>query len=165
MNIRDDIYGILKKLPYAVYHTRLDPFLSKLFPVISVQYEQVKHTQISHDYFFRVDSDITITLANTSTSEHFDLVIDGLVDEIISALMREPGFFSRFEQIPEIAVKYGFVKAGDTDLASAMISMSFQHTRQFAPQFENNFLRAYLNTTNGGTIGANNNLSVVNFEP
>lgn len=143
LDVRGSVYDLLKTLPTPCYHTRLDPFTSDQYPVLSVQYDKVNRTQSGMNLTYKTMCTFLITVAVATTDEDFDSQLDTLVDSILQKLLTDPVWDTQFEYVGSIDTKYGYVQAGETDLSTAVISATVQFSEVFDPVLPNVFTDAF----------------------
>lgn len=133
MSVRSTIYDLLHILPVPVYTTRLDPFKADKFPLISVQNVNTKRKQIADSLTYRVTSDVSVIISVATTDSDFDAQLDTIVDSVLAKILTDKMWDTQFENVPDIETKYGYVKAGETDLSTAYINFSVVYTETYDP--------------------------------
>lgn len=126
IDVRGGIFTLLDTLSVDCYHTRLDPFKASAYPVLSVQYNDIDRRQIGHDMTFRVNANVSVIVSVATTATNFDSTLDTLVDNILTKLLTDPAWNAEYEYVGQINTKYGYVQAGETDLATAYITFNVQ---------------------------------------
>lgn len=137
IDVRKSVYDLLATLPTPIYHTRLDPFKADQYPVLSVQYDKINRTQIGMNLTYKVLCTFLITVAVATTDEDFDSQLDTLVDGVLNKLLTDPTWDTQFEYVGPIDTRYGYVQAGETDLATAVIQATVQYSEVFDPILPN----------------------------
>lgn len=138
MNVRNNVYNLLKTLPISVFHTRLDPFKSDRYPVISVQNDSSEMQQIGHNLTYKVTDKFTIFVVVVSTDADADTLLDNIVDSVLEKLWTDAVLNTDYEYVPNISKKYGYVQAGESDLYSCMITTGVQYSTTFNPIINHN---------------------------
>ena len=133
MDVRGGIFALLDTLSVDCYHTRLDPFKASAYPVLSVQYNDIDRRQIGHDMTFRVNANVSVIVSVATTATNFDSTLDTLVDNILTKLLTDPAWNAEYEYVGQINTKYGYVQAGETDLATAYITFNVQFSEIYDP--------------------------------
>lgn len=133
IDVRGGIFTLLDTLSIDCYHTRLDPFKAAAYPVLSVQYNNVDRKQIGDNFTFRVDANVSVVIASATTAADFDSQLDTLVSNVLTKLLTDPVWNTQFEYVKNINTKYGYVQAGETDLATAIITFDCQFVEIYDP--------------------------------
>lgn len=134
IDIRGRLYRLLNTLSIECYHTRIDPFKANKFPALSVQYDQVRRQQKGHDNSFNVTASVLIVLAVATIDLDFDDQLDMLVDNVLTKLLTDQSWcIDDIGGVSNITTKYGYVKGGDVDLSTAVISIDVLYFEQYDP--------------------------------
>lgn len=134
IDIRGRLYSLLNTLSIECHHTRIDPFKSDKFPALSVQYDRISRKQKGHDNSFQVTASVLIVLAVATIDLDFDDQLDTLVNNVLTKLLTDQSWcVEDIERISDITTKYGYVKGGEVDLSTAVISMDVLYFEQYDP--------------------------------
>jgi hypothetical protein len=144
IDVRGGIFTLLDTLSVDCYHTRIDPFKADKYPVLSVQYNNVDRSQIGDNFTFRVIAGVSVIVSVATTASNFDSTLDTLVNDVLSKLLTDPVWNTQFEQVKNINTKYGYVKAGDTDLATAYITFDCVFVEIYDPAITADWIRTHI---------------------
>lgn len=134
IDIRGRLYSLLNTLSIECHHTRIDPFKSDKFPALNVQYDKINRRQKGHDNSFQVTASVLIVLAVATIDLDFDEQLDTLVDNVLTKLLTDQSWcIEDIERISDIETKYGYVKGGEVDLSTAVISLDVLYFEQYDP--------------------------------
>lgn len=133
MDVRGDIFALLDTLSITCYHTRLDPFKAAAYPVLSVQYNNIDRKQIGDNFTFRVTAQVSVIISVATTASNFDSTLDTLVNDVLTKLLTDVTWNTNFEYVSNINTKYGYVQAGEIDLATAYITLDCEFVEIYDP--------------------------------
>lgn len=126
MDIRADIYNVLATMVNPVYQSRVNPLTSDKYPCLNVFYRNKSLKNKSHDFlFFELTADVTIAIAVAQTNG-YDSTLDTIVDNTLATLLSNDVWVNKFNNISNISIKYGYDKAGETNLAVATIDLTLE---------------------------------------
>jgi len=130
---REEIFNILKELPFSVFQCRVDSFQAPMpKPGISVQSISKKRTNFDSGGYHDVDEVIEIIVTLTNPNTYYKL-LDDVVLLIETILMTNPDWISQFSEYPEISTEFAYGKAGETNQASAEIKLALKYQDEFIP--------------------------------
>jgi|694.fasta_scaffold41482_7 hypothetical protein len=136
--IMEDITTLLGTLPYELKEAQIDPSELGDTPALNVRLESEDYTSIANDPIFETETVVVIEAVATNSNTYYS-DIKTIVNNILTTLLTNEHWFSKYEYVKGFRVKYKYENAGETNVAAALIMITIQNSEIFQPVIEHTF--------------------------